>query len=305
MNSPQDTLGGMFESAPENNQPDNQQVQGDSWQQELFSNPAPEQDYDPLMPEQPKQPVNNDEVRYQYFQSQADKMRTENEALRLKMAELEGRLSNVAQPVQQQQPEPQEETFPDFTIPEPQSPMNFNWQEAYTDPNSDSARYLIDKQRYDSQLANYTKLASQYAIAKAQEAEKNAYQKMNEYQNQMAQRMEQEQKLNQVQGELQSKYGMSREQASDFITKMSDNNIFNLDNMVKFYQTINQPQQQVPYGYHQQGQYGQPSQVFNQYQRAQSIPNVMGVTNTQPQQLSPMQNLLREMITKSSNNMFK
>lgn len=300
----QDTLGGMFESAPENIQPDNQQ-QGDSWQQDLFSNPAQDQDYDPLMPQEQIKPVNNDEVRYQYFQSLADKTRAENEALKLKMAELEGRLATVNQPVQQQQPEVQEESFPDFTIPEPQSPMNFNWQEAYTDPNSDSARYLIEKQRYDNQLANYTKLASQYAIAKAQEAEKNAYQKMNEYQAQMAQRMEQEQKLNQVQSELQYKYGLTRDQANDFITKMSDNNIFNLENMVKFYQTISQPQQQQPYGYHQQGQYGQPSQAFNQYQRAQSIPNVMGVTNTQPQQLSPMQNLLREMITKSSNNMFK
>lgn len=300
----QDTLGGMFETAPENNQPVNQQ-QGDSWQQDLFSNPAQDQDYDPLMPQEQIKPVNNDEVRYQYFQSLADKTRAENEALKLKMAELEGRLSTVNQPVQQQQPEVQEESFPDFTIPEPQSPMNFNWQEAYTDPNSDSARYLIEKQKYDNQLANYTKLASQYAIAKAQEAEKNAYQKMNEYQAQMAQRMEQEQKLNQVQSELQYKYGLTRDQANDFITKMSDNNIFNLENMVKFYQTISQPQQQQPYGYHQQGQYGQPSQAFNQYQRAQSIPNVMGVTNTQPQAQSPMQNMLRNMIQNSANNMFK
>lgn len=300
----QDTLGGMFETAPENNQPVNQQ-QGDSWQQDLFSNPAQDQDYDPLMPQEQIKPVNNDEVRYQYFQSLADKTRAENEDLKLKMAELEGRLSTVNQPVQQQQPEVQEESFPDFTIPEPQSPMNFNWQEAYTDPNSDSARYLIEKQKYDNQLANYTKLASQYAIAKAQEAEKNAYQKMNEYQTQMAQRMEQEQKLNQVQSELQYKYGLTRDQANDFITKMSDNNIFNLENMVKFYQTISQPQQQQPYGYHQQGQYGQPSQAFNQYQRAQSIPNVMGVTNTQPQAQSPMQNMLRNMIQNSANNMFK
>lgn len=300
----QDTLGGMFETAPENAQPVNQQ-QGDSWQQDLFSNPAQDQDYDPLMPQEQNKPVNNDEVRYQYFQSLADKTRAENEALKLKIAELEGRLSTVSQPVQQQQPEVQEESFPDFTIPEPQSPMNFNWQEAYTDPNSDSARYLIEKQKYDSQLANYTKLASQYAIAKAQEAEKNAYQKMNEYQAQMAQRMEQEQKLNQVQSELQYKYGLTRDQANDFITKMSDNNIFNLENMVKFYQTISQPQQQQPYGYHQQGQYGQPSQAFNQYQRAQSIPNVMGVTNTQPQAQSPMQNMLRNMIQNSANNMFK
>ena len=300
----QDTLGGMFETAPENNQPVNQQ-QGDSWQQDLFSNPAQDQDYDPLMPQEQIKPVNNDEVRYQYFQSLADKTRTENEALKLKMAELEGRLSTVNQPVQQQQPEVQEESFPDFTIPEPQSPMNFNWQEAYTDPNSDSARYLIEKQKYDNQLANYTKLASQYAIAKAQEAEKNAYQKMNEYQTQMAQRMEQEQKLNQVQSELQYKYGLTRDQANDFITKMSDNNIFNLENMVKLYQAISQPPQQQPYGYHQQGQYGQPSQAFNQYQRAQSIPNVMGVTNTQPQAQSPMQNMLRNMIQNSANNMFK
>ncbi len=301
----QDTLGGMVESAPENIQPDNQQ-QGDSWQQDLFSNPAPDEDYDPLMPQEQIKPVNNDEVRYQYFQSQADKMKAENEALRREMAELKGMLSTVQQPVQQQQPEVQEETFPDFTMPEPQIPMNFNWQEAYNDPSSESARYIIEKQRYDSQLANYTKLASQYAIAKAQEAEKNAYQKMNEYQAQMAQRTELEQKLNQVQSELQYKYGMSRDQASDFITKMSDNNIFNLDNMVKFYQTISQPvQQQQPYGYHQQGQYGQPSQAFNQYQRAQSIPNVMGVTNTQPQAQSPMQNMLRNMIQNSANNMFK
>ena len=107
----QDTLGGMFESAPENIQPDNQQ-QGDSWQQDLFSNPAPDQDYDPLMPQEQIKPVNNDEVRYQYFQSQADKMKAENEALRREMAELKGMVSTVQQPVQQQQPEVPEETFP-------------------------------------------------------------------------------------------------------------------------------------------------------------------------------------------------
>ena len=92
--------------------------------------------------EEPSVEVNqdNDEVRYQYWQSQADKLKNEKEQLQQQFNSLAAQ-----QPQSQPQPEEQkevvEESFPD--PPErPQKPYNFSMDEAMADPSSESARYV-------------------------------------------------------------------------------------------------------------------------------------------------------------------
>ena len=168
------------------------------------------------------------------------------------------------------QQQEQEEQFPEFTIPVPQRPLNFSYNEAYTDPNSESAKYLYQKEHYDSSLRQYQDYKMQYILAIQKESEERL---ANKYQEDMR-KMEMGNKVNQIVDEVKWKYGLSHQQALDFVQKMSDNNVYTLDNMVKFYMTsLNQnnlPQNQIPNGLPQNnmgynGSYQQPyQQMYNQ-----------------------------------------
>jgi hypothetical protein len=85
----------------------------------------------------------NEEVRYQYWQSQADKLRNERDQLQTQFNTL------AAQPqVQQQQEEPEAAPEPEFPAPpeKPQKPYNFSMDEALSDPSSESARFVQSEQ---------------------------------------------------------------------------------------------------------------------------------------------------------------
>ena len=89
--------------------------------------------------EQTPQVENNDETRYQYWQSTADKLKNENEQLRRNIAENSQQAVANQQQAQNQEP-PIDESFP--PPPEkPARPRAFNREEAYADPNSERARY--------------------------------------------------------------------------------------------------------------------------------------------------------------------
>ena len=80
----------------------------------------------------------NDQRRYQYWQSQADKMKAENEKLKQNMQKVAA-ASAQPQPGQLYNEEPEE--FP--PPPEkPARPRYFSREEANSDPASDSAKYL-------------------------------------------------------------------------------------------------------------------------------------------------------------------
>ena len=305
----QDTRGNLDEffggPVPEN-QPDNQnqQVGNDSYgSEDLFSVPEQEYEHEEIPTQDAQKNKNNDEVRYEYFQSQYDKERARNDELTRKMAEMEAMIRTQQQPPQQAPaPEPEEE-FPDFNIPEPKQPYGFNLQEAYTDPSSESAKFLQAKEEYRDKLIQYNMYRTQYVEAKASEKLANQEQMFKQYQMQMQQEQETHSKVNSVINDVQRQFGASPEEARDFVAKMGDNSIYNLENMYKFYKTVLTPAQQQ-----QQQQYGQyaPSQQFNQYQRSQSMPNTMGVLSQNQQVNSnPVKNFMDELLRYSNKRNLK
>ena len=207
---------------------------------------------------------NNDETRYQYWQSQADKLKSENAKLKESMAQ------QTQAPVQPQAPvQEQVEEFP--APPEkPQRPRNFSREDAYADPNSESARYLDEHDQWRDNMTEYNALKTQYDNALLQERfDKIEQERVNNAKRAEAYRVQQQQ-TNEVKDYVTGHYGFSQEQANDFVQKMSNPESLTVDNLVKLYQLTESGSvnNQSP---------AQPSDSFKQVQNAQQVPSPMGV----------------------------
>ena len=206
--------------------------------------------------------VDNDERRYQYWQSQADKLKHENDQLKTQQA------PTVPAPVQT---ESVNEEFPSAPT-KPQRPSSFNREEGYNDPSSESARYLDSVESWRDEISEYDRLKGQYDNAVLQEKFDNMENQRveNIKRNQAVQA--QRQQTTEIRQHVMGHYGMNDNQANDFITKMSKPESLNIDNLVRLYQ-MNEG------GNVQQGQptNTQPSDTFKQVQNAQQVPSPMGV----------------------------
>ena len=210
----------------------------------------------------------NDTTRYQYWQSQADKMKAENQRLQTAMQQQQQmqQVPQVQQPVQEA---PVEQAFP--PPPEkPGKPGQFSREEAYSDPSSESARYIDAVEAWRDDMTEYNGLKSQYDAAIVQEkVEKIEATRVQEAQRQEAFQRDRQQK-NEVYKYVTGHHGLSKEQAVDFINTMSQPESVNVDNLVALYR-LNKggsPQQANP---------GQPSETFQQMKNAQQVPSPMGV----------------------------
>jgi hypothetical protein len=209
----------------------------------------------------------NDEKRFQYWQSRADKVANENATLKQQLQQQQ------TVPAQQMQPQaqaaPQKEEFPP-PPPRPDRPSNFNREEAYSDPNSESARHLDEVEGWRDNMSEYNSLKNQYQNAIL--AEKlNSYDKERVENVKRAQAQQQAmQQKNEVANYVMGHHGMTKEETTDFINRMSDPNSISLDNLVSLYR-LNQG------GGNQQNNPSQPSQEFQQVQNAQQVPSPMGV----------------------------
>jgi hypothetical protein len=213
---------------------------------------------------QPIVDSNNDKTRYQYWQSQADKLKSENAKLKESMTQ------QTQAPIQPQAPaQEQVEQFP--APPEkPQRPRNFSREDAYADPNSESARYLDEHDQWRDNMTEYNTLKTQYDNALLQERFDNIEQeKVNNAKRAEAYRVQQQQ-TNEVKDYVTGHYGFSQEQANDFVQKMSNPESLTVDNLVKLYQLTESGSvnNQSP---------AQPSDSFKQVQNAQQVPSPMGV----------------------------
>jgi len=215
---------------------------------------------------QPEQ-GDNDAKRYAYWQSQADKYK--NELEQMKQAQPGQQAAPVAQP--QDVPQEPSNEFP--AAPErPRRPRSFSREEAYTDPSSESARYLDAKEDWDEQMVEYNALHTQYQNAVLQEK----FDKMENQRVEEAKRQEAAQTAAKQQAEITNyvtgHHGMTEVEAKDFMTKMSDPSSITIDNLVQLYrmqQGNAAPQQNVSPA--------QPSQAFQQTKNAQQVPSPMGV----------------------------
>ena len=212
----------------------------------------------------------NDERRFQYWQSEADKAKNE-------VAELKAQLNQQPQP-QQAQPAPAEqkpvEEFP--PAPEkPKAPVGFNRAEANEDPNSASAQYLNQLDEWRDDIIQYNSLKNEYQTALVSEqlqqqesARQNDIRRAQAYQ-------QQQQQVNQVHQRVQGEFGLSAEEATEFVQTMSKPESLTMDNLVQLYRMQKGSGQTV------QTQPTGPSETFNQQARAQQVPSPMGVLPAQ------------------------
>ena len=241
--------------------------------------------------QEPTQPLEakNDENRYQYWQSQA--AQKDNQIRQMQEA-----LQQQQQPMQQQ-PQPEvpgikEEEFP--PPPErPVKPRNFNRQEAYEDSSSESAKYLDEIDDWRDTMDEWNSLKMQYDSAVVQErvdkieAEKQRAQRVREAQYQQASQ------LKQIDGLMQGNYGMSADESKEFITQMSDPKSISIDNLVKLYRLQKGQGGGAPVN---SGQPAEPSPSFQQAQRAQQVPQPMGVQPTAGNNQAPAEDQIMDNI---------
>ena len=213
----------------------------------------------------------NDEVRYQYWQSQADKMRNERD-------QLQQQFNQVAtqQVTQEAQPEPEVEAEPDFPAPpeKPQKPYNFSMDEAVSDPSSESARFVQAEQGWRDQMDEYKNLQFEYQMAMMQdEREKLRTDRQADIQRRDAETKQAEQ-MNGIRSQIMDQYKVDAQVADDFVRVMSDPSSISLDNLWKLYASdkgYSSPQAPV----------NKPSGEFQQVKRAQQVPASMGVMPSQ------------------------
>ncbi len=165
--------------------------------------------------------VNNqkeDPAQFQYWQSQADKKTQEVDALRKELEELKSKASTPSQPA----PEvPAKQIVEKPT--KPVKPADFDNSEALTDPNSKSAKYLADRERYLDDMTEYLM------------EQENVRNEISEKQ------IAEQRKLNsqqQLVSDLQAQYQYTPEQAADFVKTMSSPDSLSLDNLVKLHKAL-------------------------------------------------------------------
>lgn len=212
----------------------------------------------------------NDERRYQYWQSEADKVKNENQQLKMQMQQIN----------QQQQVEPtpvQEQPVEEFPPPpeKPKTPVGFNRAEAMEDPRSPSAQYLNELDSWRDDITEYNALKNQYDTAILREKfEAQEKQRQDEIQKQQAYQQQQHQ-MNEVYQRVQGEHGLTPEEANEFMQTMSTPESLTIDNLVQLYRLqkgSGQPVTTQPTG---------PSETFNQQARAQQVPSPMGVLPAQ------------------------
>ena len=206
-------------------------------------------------------PKGNDKQRYQYWQSQADKMKNENEKLQQQMEQqqsqvqqmqaqmqqlMNGQVPQAAQPQggpqnSQAQNQPsdingmiqQKETeIQQIPPPEPpQKPSNYSQADAYTDPDSDSFRYQRQLEEYNQKqiqhLNEVQKKKDELYDLKMRAVEEPVKQTQKE--------MQMSKKEKRIFDSLQKDHNLSTEEAQDFMKTMSSPDSMKMENLVNFY----------------------------------------------------------------------
>ena len=207
-----------------------------------------------------------DDKRFEYWQSQADKANGQLAQQQQKIEQMQSHINQPQAPQQAQQPVEEFPPSPD----KPNRPSRFSRNEAYDDPDSPSAQYLDELDNWRDDMNEYNQLRNQYDNAMMQEKFDNVQrERVRDVQRQQA-IQQQNQQMVEVRELVTGHHGLTQEQATDFITKMSDPDSVSIDNLVKLY-LMEQGQ-----GNPQTGTTSQPSETFQQTQRAQQVPSPMG-----------------------------
>ena len=212
----------------------------------------------------------NDERRYQYWQSQAAKRDNEIQALK---NELESSKVSSEPTQSEQKPAETAQEFPP-PPPAPKRPTGFSREEAWSTPQSESAKYLDEKEQWDSDIAQYNELKHQYEMAVMQEKLDTQSTYLKDQEQQRQNRIAQGRQVSQISEHVQGHYGFSPAETQEFIKTMSNPESISMDNLVQLFrmrQAGGQPAVAST----------GPSEDFRQAKNAQQIPSPMGVMPSQ------------------------
>ena len=219
-----------------------------------------------------------DPNRMAYWQSQAD--RAKNDASRMaEELEIYKKAVNQLQqaPVSNgTQPQPQADPLKEPTPPE--RPMNYSEVDAYNDPESDSFKYRMEKEKYQDARYDYLK---KIEYARIQDHERN-----------MAKQREQSM-MNQAYTQVKSSYGWDDMKAADFIGWATNPNNVTLDVLAKLFDLQNAPNPE-------QVQAQQKKQEYVQQQQALSVPTTTVVETGTSQPVANDQDLFNAALLSTS-----
>jgi len=251
--------------------------------------PAPEQQM-----EAQQETQDNDEKRYQYWQSEADKARNEN-------AQMAQRLQALEQQAQSPQPKVEEQSVEDDRSfppppPKPSKPRGFNRAEALEDPNSESGRYQEDVEEWRDEMDDYNRLHSEYNLALVEEEKAKIQEERDNILRGQAEQQQRQQQMGEIHSHLKNQYQASDQEIAQFVEIMDKPESVTIDNLFKLYRlqsgSQTAPVQQAPLTE------TAPSESFDQMKRAQQVPTSMGVVPSQGNnQGSQEDNMMDSMIS--------
>jgi len=188
-------------------------------------------------------------------------------------------LSEAQQTQATQAPEQPAETVQEFPPPPlaPKKPTRFSREEAWSDPSSESSRYLDEKESWDADISQYNELKHQYELALMQEKLDAQSDYLGKQEEQRRGKVEQGRQIRKISEHVQGHYGLNQAETSEFIRTMSDPNSISMDNLVQLFR-MNKA------GAQQQTPVSGPSDAFQQSKNAQQIPSPMGVMPAQGNQ---------------------
>ena len=232
----------------------------------------PDQVAQEAAPEPKAEESDNDTVRYQYWQSEADKARNELEALKKQVAE---------QP-QKQEAAQQEESYESFPPPpsKPSKPGGFSREEAWSDPSSASAKYLDEVDQWRDSMDEYNSLKQDYNVAVINEEREKLVRERQDIQRKQAEKEAYDKNVTMIGDHLAKTYNASAEEIKDFVNVMDKPESVTVDNLFQLYRMRQNGtvQGQPEGGTIEQAESSTPSQEsFDQMKRAQQVPSPMGV----------------------------
>jgi hypothetical protein len=232
------------------------------------------------VPAQP-QKEENDDVRFEYWQSEADKRQNRITNLEDTNQKLQDQLLSkfesppVAQG-QQQAPVQVKEEEQSFPPPpdKPSKPQGFDRTDAYSDPSSESAQYLDNVETWRDSMDEYNRLHVEYqgAVLQADRAEMKEAEETRATGRRQAE--EAAARDSELRESLRKDYDAAPEAIDDFIQKMSDPSSVTVENLWKLYQLDHGGMNRAAPVEQRQTE---PSDEFKQVRNAQSIPSPMGV----------------------------
>jgi len=236
-----------------------------------ISDDLPEEPAEATQGQEP--PLDNEQVRYQYWQSEADKRNNELEQMKQTNNMLQGQVNTLIERTaspEKGRPAEEEEAFEFPPPPEkPQKPARYSRSEGYEDPSSESGIYLDSVDDWRDNMDEYSRLRGEYDREMVTYERQQISEERNREKEAMQQNARQQEQVDGIRESLRSQYNADDASINDFIKVMSSPDSLTVDNLWKLYSLDKGTGTNAP----------KPSSAFQQTRRAQQIPSPMGVVS--------------------------